>query len=86
MTNIRIAQAKKTLHVLINDAVTKHKIFNIHNRQEEVVLMSKEEYESISETIHLMSIPGFMKSIERSKKQIKKGETFSIGEVFKQKK
>jgi PHD/YefM family antitoxin component YafN of YafNO toxin-antitoxin module len=44
--------------------------------------MSDEEYENLQETLGLLSIKGFRESIKKSLKQIERGETYSVDEVF----
>ncbi|MCL4491535.1 MAG: type II toxin-antitoxin system Phd/YefM family antitoxin [Nitrospirae bacterium] len=82
MTVVNATQARKEFFDLIKDALAKHTIFRIHHREGDVVLMSEDEYESLQETLELLSIPGFRESIKRSLKQIEKGETYSLDEVF----
>ena len=45
--------------------------------------MSEEDYESLLETAQLLSIPGFLESIQKADKEIKNGETHSMDDVFK---
>ncbi len=45
---------------------------------------AEEDYESVMETRRLLSIPGFYESIKEADKQIAKGETYSLDEVFDQ--
>lgn len=85
MARVNATQARKEFFDLIKDAINKHKVFHIHHRDGDVVLMSEEEYESLQETLDLLSIPGFRESIRRSLKQIEKGETYSLNEVFGEK-
>ncbi|MFV1951962.1 MAG: type II toxin-antitoxin system Phd/YefM family antitoxin [Nitrospinota bacterium] len=82
MASMNAAKAKKEFFDLIKDVINKHRVFHIHHRQGDVVLMSEEEYESLQETLNLLSIPGFRESIARSVEQIEKGETYSFEEVF----
>ncbi len=46
--------------------------------------LAEENYESVMETRKLLSIPGFYESIKEADKQIAKGETYSLDEVFDQ--
>jgi antitoxin YefM len=46
------------------------------------VMMSPEEYESMVETIEVLSDAEMMRSIRQGQKDIKEGRTFSHGEVF----
>jgi len=82
MASVNATQARKEFFDLIKDAVRKHKIYRIRHRDGDAVLMSEEEYESLQETLELLSIPGFAESIRQSLKEIKKGETYSMREVF----
>ena len=45
-------------------------------------MLISEEDESLLETLELLSIPGFKDSMELAKHQVKKGETYSVDEVF----
>ena len=82
MGRINATKARKEFFDLIKDTIDKHRIFRIHHRKGDVVLMSEEEYESLQETLELLSIPGFRESIARSVKHIEKGATYSLEEVF----
>ena len=64
------------------DAITKHKVFRIYHRDGDVALMSDERYESLQETLELLSIRGFRESIKKSLLHIEKGETYSLNEVY----
>jgi antitoxin YefM len=46
--------------------------------------MSKEDYESLIETLELLSIPGFLASIKKAKREIAEGKTVPMEEVFKE--
>lgn len=82
MASINATKARKEFFALIKDTIDKHRVFHIHHRKGDVVLMSGEEYESLQETLELLSIPGFRASITRSVKQMKRGETLSLEKVF----
>jgi antitoxin YefM len=82
MATVNATQARKEFFDLIKGALTNHKVFRIHHREGDVVLMSEEEYESLQETLELLSVPGFAESIKKSLGQIEKGETYSLDEVF----
>ncbi|NLI30883.1 MAG: type II toxin-antitoxin system Phd/YefM family antitoxin [Nitrospiraceae bacterium] len=82
MTTVNATQARKEFFDLIKDTVAKHTVYRIHHRAGDVVMMSEEEYEGLQETLELLSVPGFRESIKKSLRQIEKGETYSLGEVF----
>lgn len=76
-------KARTELFGLIKSAVSRRQVYHIHHRDGDVVLMSQEEYEGLLETLELLSIPGFRKSIARSVRQMAGGDTFSLDEVFR---
>ena len=82
MTRINATDARRGFFGLIRDAIAKHQVYRIHHRQGDVVLMSEEEYESLQETLELLSVPGFRESIARSVRQMEAGETFGLEEVL----
>ncbi|KQC13667.1 MAG: prevent-host-death protein [Desulfuromonas sp. SDB] len=82
MINLTATKARSKLFEIIKDAVNKHKIFHIRHKQGDVVLLSEEEYESLQETLNLLSIPGFRESISRSVRNIEEGEVYPFEEVF----
>jgi antitoxin YefM len=58
------------------------KVYQIESAEDSVILMSYKEYESLQETVELLSIPGFRESLQLSLDQIKNNETFSLDEVL----
>lgn len=82
MTDINATEARREFFDMIKNTIKKHQIYHIHHRDGDAVLMSEDEYESFQETLELLSIPGFRESIARSVKQMEKGETFPLDEVF----
>ena len=82
MADINATEARRDFFEIVKNAIKKHQIYHIHHREGDVVLMSEDEYESLQETLELLSLPGFREGIAKSVKQIEKGETFSIDEVF----
>ena len=46
-----------------------------------VVMVSMEELESLEETAEVLSIPHIKKDIEKSRKQIKKGEFIHLSDL-----
>ena len=82
MTDINATAARRDFFDMIKNTIKKHQIYHIHHRDGDVVMLSEKEYESLQETLELLSIPGFRESIAKSVKQVEKGETFSIDEVL----
>ena len=54
----------------------------ITSKSGDVVLMSGEDYESLLETLELLSQPDIAKSIKEARADIKAGRTKSLKEVF----
>ena len=82
MTTMTATDARRELFNLIKKTNKVHQHYRIHHRDGSAVLMSEEDYESLIETLHLHSVPGFKSSIRKSVKQMKDGETLSFDEVF----
>lgn len=82
MTTITATAARRKIFDMVKDATQRHKTYRIHHRKGSAVLLSEEDYESMMETLELLSIPGFRASIKRSINQAKRGETCSMEELF----
>lgn len=82
MQKLSASKARSDLFTLIKNAVKAHKIYRITHKDGDVILMSQDEYESLLETLELLSTPGLLKSIKQAKREIKKGETYSFEEVM----
>lgn len=72
MNTINITNARTNLFQLVSDV---NKGFNpvniINNKGENAILLSENDWRDIEETIYLNSIPGFVDSIEKAKKDNK---------------
>ncbi|PKM99190.1 MAG: prevent-host-death protein [Elusimicrobia bacterium HGW-Elusimicrobia-2] len=82
MTTLTATDARREFFDIISGAAKSHKIYRISHRKGATVLMSEEDYESLIESLELLSIPGFRASMKKSVRQMKKGETFSFEEVL----
>ena len=85
MTTMTATDARREFFDVVKGATDKHQVFRIHHRHGSVVLMSENDYESLIETMELLSTPGFRKSLKRSVDQMHKGDTLSFEEVFGEK-
>ncbi len=83
MPTLTATDARKGFFEMLKGATKKHRIYHIHHKNGDVVLLSEEEFENLRETLELLSIPGFRKKIAESVKQMKKGETVSFEKVFR---
>ncbi|HBC89451.1 MAG TPA: prevent-host-death protein [Lentisphaeria bacterium] len=86
MTTLSATIARKGFFDLVKGAAKGHKTYRIQHRTGTAVLMSEDDYESLIESMELLSIPGFRESIKKSVQEMKKGETFSIDQVLGAKK
>jgi antitoxin YefM len=82
MNKLTATDARRDFFDIVRGATQKHQVYRIQHRNGSVVLLSEEEYDSLIETLELLSIKGFRESIQRSVDQIKRGETVSFEEVF----
>ena len=82
MTTLSASKARSRLFDLVKRATAAHEIYRIHHRNGDVVLISEAEYESLVETIELLSVPGFRASIRRSLRDMKEGRTYALDEVL----
>jgi antitoxin YefM len=82
MTTMTATDARRGFFDVVKGATDKHQVFRIHHRRGSVVLMAENDYESILETMELLSTPGFRKSLKLSVDQMHRGNTLSFEEVF----
>ena len=64
MTILNATEARSKLYSLIDEASETHKPIVIKGKRVNAVLVSEEDWNSISETLHLLSIPGMRESIQ----------------------
>lgn len=83
MNAITATNARSNWFQLVKKTVKGHLITQISSKEGDIILMSKNDYESLTETAELLSIKGLKESINKSNIEIKKGEVYSMDEVFK---
>jgi antitoxin YefM len=64
MTILNATDARSRLYSLIDEAATTHQPIVITGKRGNAVLVSEEDWNSISETLHLLSVPGMRESIK----------------------
>ncbi len=64
MTILNVTEARSRLYNLIDEASESHQPIVITGKRANAVLVSEEDWNAISETLHLMSIPGMSESIK----------------------
>ncbi len=63
MSSINATNARQMLYQLIRDVNDNHEPITITGKKGDAVLISADDWRSIQETLHLLSIPGMRESI-----------------------
>lgn len=82
MSTITATAARKSFFDLIKGVNQKHEIYHISHKDGAAVLMSEEEFESLQETLGLLSATGFREDFDIACKEIERGESLSFEDVF----
>lgn len=64
MTILNATEARAKLYSLIDETTSTHQPIVITGKRGNAVLVSEADWNAISETLHLMSIPGMRESIK----------------------
>ena len=65
MTSMPESKARVKLRQLMDEAADSHEPIQITGRRGNAVLISEDDWRSIQETLHLLSIPGMRESIRK---------------------
>ncbi|MBI2152146.1 MAG: type II toxin-antitoxin system Phd/YefM family antitoxin [Candidatus Rokubacteria bacterium] len=82
MKTVTATEARRELFNLLKRSVRGHRQFRITHKEGDVVLLSQEDYDGLLETLELLSTPGLLKSIRQARREIARGETYSLQEVL----
>ncbi len=82
MQTLTATQARKTFFELIKQTNQQHEVIEVQHKSGNAVIMSAEDYESLQETLHLLSQPEFKTTFSESVKEADSGEVVSFEEVF----
>jgi prevent-host-death family protein len=82
METLTTAAAREDFENMVKLVTEENKIYKIKSTKNSAVLLSYKEYESLQETLELLSIPGFRESLQLSLQQVKNNETYSLDEVL----
>lgn len=82
MKTVTATAARRELFGLLKRSVQGHRQFRITHKEGDVVLLSEADYESLLATLELLSTPGVARSIRQARKEIARGETYSLDEVL----
>jgi prevent-host-death family protein len=64
METINATNARKNLYRLIEEVLKNHEPVQITSKNFDAILIADEDWKSIQETLHLLSIPGMRESIK----------------------
>ena len=82
MTTLSLAEARANLSKLIESAVTTHERFEVTRNGDRVaVLMSAEDYDSLLETVDILSRPDEVAAIQRGLADLAAGDVSTVDEV-----
>ncbi len=82
MKTFTATEARRELFNLLKRSTRRHEQFRITHKGGEAVLLSQEDFESLLETLELLSTPGLVRSVRRARREIARGETYSLEEVL----
>jgi prevent-host-death family protein len=63
MTTITVTEARKQLYRLLDHVAESHEAIHITGKRGSAVLVSEDDWRSVQETLHLLSVPGMRESI-----------------------
>ena len=82
METVTATAARSNLFNMIKKTVKEHRQYRVVSRGGGAVLLSEKDFESLLETLQLLSTPGLLKSVRKAKQEIRKGQTYSLKDVF----
>ena len=65
MTILNATEARARLYSLIDEAANTHKPILIKGKRGNAVLLSESDWNAVTETLHLLSVPGMGESIKK---------------------
>ncbi|MBM6550716.1 type II toxin-antitoxin system Phd/YefM family antitoxin [Marinomonas ostreistagni] len=84
MVKMTATEARKAFFELIKQTNQQHEIIEVQHKTGNAVIMSAEDYESLQETLHLLTQPNFKQTFDQSVKEADEGETDSFEDVFRE--
>jgi len=69
MTILNATEARSKLYTLIDETTETHQPIVITGKRGNAVLVAEEDWNSIAETLHLLSVPGMRESIKEGMKE-----------------
>lgn len=85
MTTIPLAEVRAHLSQLVDEAVRTHQRVDVtKNGRRAAVLLSADDYDSIMETLDILSDSDAVRDIALSREQMRTGEVYSLDDVEKE--
>lgn len=82
MTTLPLAEARANLSRLIDEAVTTHQRIEVTRKgRRAAVILSADDYDSIMETLDILSDPDLMRDIREGEAELDRGESVSLETV-----
>jgi antitoxin YefM len=69
MTILNVTEARSKLYNLIDETAITHQTITIKGKRSNAVLVSEEDWNAISETLYLLSVPNMRESIKNGLKE-----------------
>jgi prevent-host-death family protein len=63
MTTVNVTEARANLYKLIDDVSVSHEPVVITGKRGNAVLLAEDDWNAITETLHLLAVPGMRESI-----------------------
>jgi len=82
MAMITATEARKSFFEIIKQTTQQHEIIQVQHKSGNAVIMSADDYESLQETLHLLSQPDFKQKFDRSVLEADSGDLATFEEVF----
>lgn len=82
MISLTATDARKTFFELIKQSNQQHEIFEVQHKTGNAILMSATEYESLQESLYLLSQPNFKEAFLESVQEADSGDIVDFDNVF----
>jgi prevent-host-death family protein len=82
MTTLPLSEVRARLSELVEEAVRTHQRIDItRNGHRAAVLLSADDFDSLEETLEILSDPQLMQEIAEAREQIARGEVYTLEQV-----
>jgi antitoxin YefM len=84
MTTVPLAEARARLSMLVEEAITTHQRVEVtKNGRRAVVILSADDYDSMVETLDILSDRDLIADIRQAQHEAERGEVFTADEITK---